>query len=33
MKVIIPIALTAAVGVALLAGKDDLRRFFQMRRM
>jgi len=26
-------AAVAAVGVALLAGKDDIRRFWQMRSM
>jgi len=33
MKRIICTALIAAVGVALLAGQDDIRRFRQMRRM
>jgi hypothetical protein len=33
MKFVICTALVAAVGVALLAGKDDIRRFRQMRRM
>lgn len=27
------VALLAAVGVALLAGKDDIRRFWRMYRM
>lgn len=33
MKLAICAALAAAVGVALLAGQDDIRRFRQMRRM
>lgn len=33
MKRILPAALAAAVCLALLAGKDDIRRFLRMRRM
>jgi hypothetical protein len=33
MKVFIGTALAAAVAVALVAGKDDIRRFYRMHRM
>lgn len=33
MKRILPAALAAAVCLALLAGKDDIRRLLRMRRM
>jgi hypothetical protein len=33
MKTVICAALLAGVGAALLAGKDDIRRFWRMHKM